>query len=128
MGDLFVKRYIKRIEIMFIFNSKQSEYIQCASSKDLLDTLVRVKSSNIYSYGMDVDNIEDNVSDVVVQFKGKNGQPDDIYMYFDVPIIVFRRWVSAPSKGIYFWRYIRNNYKYRKLTGDKRTKLPNGIN
>lgn len=128
MGDLFVKRYIKRIEIMFIFNSKQSEYIQCASSKDLLDTLVRVKSSNIYSYGMDVDNIEDNVGDVVVQFKGKNGQPDDIYMYFDVPIIVFRRWVSATSKGIYFWRYIRNNYKYRKLTGDKRTKLPNGIN
>lgn len=128
MGDLFVKRYIKRIEIMFIFNSKQSEYIQCASSKDLLDTLVRVKSSNIYSYGMDVDNIEDNVGDVVVQFKGKNGQPDDIYMYFDVPIIVFRRWVSAPSKSRYFWRYIRNNYKYRKLTGDKRTKLPNGIN
>lgn len=128
MGDLFVKRYIKRIEIMFIFNSKQSEYIQCASSKDLLDTLVRVKSSNIYSYGMDVDNIEDNVGDAVVQFKGKNGQPDDIYMYFDVPIIVFRRWVSAPSKGRYFWRYIRNNYKYRKLTGDKRTKLPNGIN
>lgn len=117
MGDLFVKRYIKRIEIMFIFNSKQSEYIQCASSKDLLDTLVRVKSSNIYSYGMDVDNIEDNVGDVVIQFKGKNGQPDDIYMYFDVPIIVFRRWVSAPSKGRYFWRYIRNNYKYRKLTG-----------
>lgn len=128
MGDLFVKRYIKRIEIMFIFNSKQSEYIQCASSKDLLDTLVRVKSSNIYSYGMDVDNIEDNVGDVVIQFKGKNGQPDDIYMYFDVPIIVFRQWVSAPSKGRYFWRYIRNNYKYRKLTGDKRTKLPNGIN
>ena len=128
MGDLFVKRYIKCIEIMFIFNSKQSQYIQCASSRDVLDTLVRVKSSNIYSYGMDVDNIEDNVGDVVVQFKGRNGEPDDIYMYFDVPIIVFRRWVSTPSKGRYFWRYIRNNYKYRKLTGDKRTKLPNGIN
>lgn len=123
-----MKRYIKCIETMFILNSKQSQYIQCASSKDLLDTLVRVKSSNIYSYGMNVDNIEDTVGDVVVQFKGKDGHPDDIYMYFDVPIIVFRRWVSTPSKGRYFWRYIRNNYKYRKLTGDKRTKLPNGIN
>lgn len=123
-----MKRYIRCIETIFIFNSKQSEYIQCASSRDLLDTLVRVSSSNIYAYGMDVDNIEDNVGDVVVQFKGKNGQPDDIYMYFDVPIIVFRRWISATSKGRYFWRYIRNNYKYRKLTGDKRTKFPNGIN
>lgn len=123
-----MKRYIRDISNIYILNSTQSNYIQCASSKDLLDTLVRVKSSNIYSYGMDVSDTESNTGDVVVQFKGKNSEPGDIYMYFDVPIIVFRRWVSSPSKGRYFWRYIRNNYKYRKLTGDKKGVLPNAIN
>ena len=63
-----------------------------------------------------------------IQFKGRDGGPDDIYMDCDVPIRVYRRFVTATSKGHFFWQYIRNNYKYRKLTGDKRGKLPNAVN
>ena len=64
---------------------------------------------------------------MLVQFKGNNGGPGDIYIYYDVPNKVWRQFVSAPSKGAYFWRYIRNTFTYAKLTGDKRTKLKNGV-
>lgn len=107
----------------------RQDVIECAiSSRDLTKNMVRVKSSNIWAYNINIRQQGDKVGDVVVQFKGKNGGPDDIYMYFDVPVRVYRQWHSAPSKGHYFWEHIRNNYKYRKLTGDKRTKLRNGIN
>ena len=68
----------------------------------------------------------DNKGDIICQFKDKNGGPGDIYLYEDVPVQVYRKWISAPSKGHYFWQYIRDNYMYRKLTGDKRTHLKNG--
>lgn len=102
--------------------------IAAISSRDLTKNMVRVRSSNIWSYGINVKSNKDNKGDVVVQFKGPNGGPDDIYMYMDVPIKVWKRWITAPSKGHYFWQYIRNNYFYRKLTGDKRGKLRNAIN
>lgn len=98
------------------------------SSRDLSKNMVRVRSSNIWSYGINVKSNKDNKGDVIVQFKGPNGGPDDIYLYMDVPIKVWKRWITAPSKGHYFWQYIRNNYFYRKLTGDKRGKLRNAIN
>lgn len=90
--------------------------------------MVRVRSSNIWSYGYNAKSNKSPTGDVYVQFKGKNGGPDDIYVYYDVPMMVYRRWHSAPSKGHYFWRYIRNTYTYAKLTGDRRTKLSNGVN
>lgn len=48
-----------------------------------------------------------------VRFKGK-----DVYTYFDVPLMVYRGFWSAPSKGHYFWEKIRKNkhIKYQKLT------------
>lgn len=98
------------------------------NTKNLLKNLVKVKSSNVYAYGINVRNYGDNVGDIIVQFKGKHGQPDDVYIYYDVPLRVYRRWQSAPSKGHYFWVYIRNIYKYAKLTGDKRGKLKNAVN
>lgn len=98
------------------------------SSRDITKNLVRVKSSNIWSYGIEVKDSKKGIGDIYVQFKGKNGGPDDIYVYYDVPVIVYRRWISAPSKGHYFWKYLRNNYYYSKLTGDKRGKLRNAIN
>jgi hypothetical protein len=64
---------------------------------------------------------------MLVQFKGNNGGPGDIYIYYDVPNKIWRQFVAAPSKGAYFWRYIRNTFTYAKLTGDKRTKLKNGV-
>ena len=62
-----------------------------------------------------------------MQFKAKNGGPGDIYIYYNVPIKIWQRLVAASSKGNFFWRFIRNIYTYAKLTGDKKTKLANGI-
>lgn len=98
------------------------------NTRELTKNIVRVKSSNIWGYNINIKKYGDPVGDVVVQFKGKNGGPDDVYIYYDVPVKVYRRWHTAPSKGHYFWRYIRNNYKYSKLTGDKKGKLKNAIN
>ena len=53
--------------------------------------------------------------------------PDDIYVYFDVPIVIFRKMVAAPSAGHAFWQYIRGKYSYAKLTGDKKTKMKGGV-
>lgn len=114
-----------------IFSSQEdSKYVVEAkmSSKDLSKNLVRVKSSNIWSYGINIKNRKDKFGDVIIQFKDKNGGPGDLYLYFDVGINVWRRFLTATSKGHYFWQYIRNNYSYRKLTGDKKGKLPNAIN
>ena len=113
---------------MNIFDKSTAHAILAASSKDITKNLVRVRSSNIWAYGINIEKRGDKTGDVVVQFKAKNGGTGDIYMYFDVPVQVYRRWVNSTSKGHYFWVYIRNNYSYRKLTGDKRGKLPNAVN
>lgn len=116
-------------EIVFCDTCMRSEAITCASnSRDIAKSMVRVKSSNMWSYTIDVKNYEKQIGDVYVQFKDKHGGPGDVYMYFDVPVKLYRRWVSAPSKGHFFWEFIRNNFKYRKLTGDKRGKLANAVN
>lgn len=109
-------------------SGNRSSIMSAINTKNVASKMVRVKSSNIWSYGINVRNYGDKLGDVVVQFKEKNGGPGAIYIYYDVPVKVYRRWQSAPSKGHYFWRYIRNIYKYSKLTGDKRGKLKNAIN
>lgn len=117
------------VDIAFVLPENRQYVINCAiSSRDMTKNMVRVKSSNIWSYGINIKRRGDDTGDVLVQFKGKNGGPDDIYMYYDVPVKIYRQWIAAPSKGHFFWVNIRNYYKYRKLTGDKRTKLRNGIN
>jgi hypothetical protein len=98
------------------------------SSRDLSKKLQRVKSSNLWSYAFDIKDRKDKFGTLLIQFKGTKGGPGDIYQYFDVPVNLWRRFISATSKGHFFWVYIRNNFKYRKLTGDKRGKLPNAIN
>lgn len=114
---------------MFIDSSLRQEVIECATnSRDLTKNMIRVKSSNLWSYGINIPDARSKTGDVVIQFKGKNGGPGDIYLYEDVPINVWRRFITYPSKGAFHWKYIRNVYRYRKLTGDKRTHLPNGIN
>ena len=95
------------------------------STKDFIKKLIRVKSSNLWSYAFQPKDY--NKGDMLIQFKGANGGPDDIYIYYDIPTKIWQKFVSAPSKGAFFWRYIRNVAKYAKLTGDKRTHLPNGI-
>lgn len=51
---------------------------------------------------MNIKDRKSKVGDLLVQFKDTQGGPGDIYIYYDVPIIVYRRWQSAPSKGHYF--------------------------
>lgn len=90
--------------------------------------MVRVKSSNLWSYTLNVKDNKDLTGDLYIQFKGDRGGPGDVYVYYDVPSKIYRRLVSAPSKGHAFWQLIRNNYRYSKLTGDKRGKLRNAVN
>ena len=127
-----LKRTLPKVEIhalCFCTAETYQDVITAAiNTRDLARNMVRVKSSNVWSYGMNVREAGDNTGEVVAQFKDKNGGPGNIYVYYNVPIEVYRRWVTAPSKGHYFWLYIRNNYRYAKLTGDKRTKLRNGVN
>lgn len=96
-----------------------------ATTRDFAKKLLRVKSSNVWSYAFQPKT--EQIGDLLMQFKGDNGGPGDIYIYYDVPSKIWRKLVAAPSKGAFFWRYIRNVAKYAKLTGDRRTKLPNGI-
>lgn len=124
-----MKRWLKYdIEATFMIDSSyRTAILASTTSRDLMKGIVRVKSSNIWGYNINVKD-KNNFGDVIIQFKGENGGPGDVYLYYDVPVRVYRRWHSAPSKGHYFWRYIRNNYQYSKLTGNKRGKLRNAVN
>lgn len=97
------------------------------TTQDFVKKLARVKSSNVWSYAFQPK--DKYVGDMLMQFKGKQGGPGDIYIYYNVPNKIWQRLVAAPSKGHFFWENIRNNVniRYAKLTGDKRTHLPNGI-
>lgn len=124
-----LSKYDDIISNIFMFESSARDVIEASiSTRDLTKNLVRVKSSNIWAYAINIKDRKDKTGDVLVQFKGKNGGPDDIYIYYDVPIMVYRRWLTATSKGHYMWQYIRGKYAYAKLTGDKRTKQHGGIN
>ena len=117
------------LSVQFIPTKSRQYVINCAkNTKDFASNLVRVKSSNLWAYNMHVKDGNSDIGDVVVQFKSKDGGPGDVYIYYDVPVRLYRRWVSSPSKGAFFWRYIRNNFQYSKLTGDKRGKLRNAVN
>ena len=102
-------------------NSKRNK----TTTQDFVKKLARVKSSNVWSYAFQPK--DDRTGDMLMQFKAKNGGPGDIYIYYNVPSKLWQKFVAAPSKGHYFWQFVRNVFTYAKLTGDKRTKLPNGI-
>ena len=104
-------------------NSKRNK----TTAKDLGKQLQRVDSSNVWSYAFQPK--DNKVGDLLVQFKDKNGDAGDIYIYYNVFNTIWQRFYLAPSKGRVFWQHIRNNQniRYAKLTGDKRTHLPHGI-
>lgn len=95
------------------------------STRDMMSKMLRVKSSNMWSYAFQPKDY--NTGTMLIQFKGAKGGPEDVYVYYDVPNKLWQKFVAAPSKGAFFWRHIRNVFKYSKLTGDKRTKLANGV-
>ena len=125
----FFRTEVPEIVFAYIYDKSERDCIFAAvNTKDLVKNIVRVKSSNIWGYSIHIKKYGDPTGDVVVQFKGKNGGPDDVYIYYDVPVKLYRKWITAPSKGHFFWVYIRNNFMYSKLTGDKRGKLKNAVN
>lgn len=119
----------REIESAVMVPSDNRDEIKAAmNTRELSKKLVKGKSSNIWSYGINVKHAGDNTGDMIIQFKNRNGGAGDIYIYYDVPVQVYNKFVGTTSLGHYFWKYIRNKYKYSKLTGDKRGKLPNAIN
>lgn len=121
-NDNFNSIIYRGIEFRSILAAKKDK----GSSRDFRQNLVRVKSSNVWAYGSEMKT--NRVGDVYVQFKGKNGGPGDVYKYYDVPVTLWRKFISATSKGHFVWKYLRNNFMYSKLTGDKRGKLKNALN
>jgi hypothetical protein len=113
---------------MMVATTDRQSIMAAINTRDLSRNLARTRSSNIWAYGINVRNYKDKVGDVVVQFKDKTGGPGHVYIYYDVPVRVYQRWMSSPSKGHYFWQYIRPIYKYSKLTGNKRGVLPHAVN
>ena len=127
--ERMLKKYGYEIFASSAISEMKPDVIMAAiNTRNLAQNLIKVRSSNVWAYCMNIRDRKDKFGEVLVQFKGPQGGPGDIYIYYDVPVQVWRRWQSALSKGHYFWVYIRNNYKYSKLTGDKRGKLPNAIN
>lgn len=108
--------------------SKRVPVTAAINVKNLASQLFRVKSSNVWAYRLFLRDRHDRTGDLIVQFKHKDGGPGHVYIYYDVPFMVFRNWQATQSKGHYFWKYIRNYYKYSKLTGDKIGKLKNAVN
>ena len=108
--------------------SKRVPVTAAINVKNLASQLFRVKSSNVWAYRLFMRDRHDKTGDLIVQFKHKDGGAGDVYIYYDVPFMVFRRWQATQSKGHYFWKYIRNYYKYSKLTGDRMGKLKNAVN
>lgn len=126
---IVLKCYPEISSVVMCDSSQRQFVINCAiSTRDLSKNLIKVKSSNIWAYALNVKDKKSKTGDMLVQFKGRNGGPDDVYIYYDVPVLIYRRMLSAPSKGHAFWVYIRGKYPYAKLTGDKKTKQAGGLN
>lgn len=115
----------KRVFSKSFQNSHDNSRRNKTTTQDFVKKLTRVKSSNVWSYAFQPK--DEKTGDMLMQFKKKDGGPGDIYIYYNVPNKIWQRLVAAPSKGHAFWALIRNVYTYAKLTGDKRTKLANGI-
>lgn len=129
--DIIWEQYMKDdiFSSSYMFeSSKRQSIVAAINTRNLTKNLVRVRSSNVWAYAINIRDRKDKTGDVIAQFKGKNGGPGDIYIYYDVPVNLYRRWVGAPSKGHFFWQYIRNNFQYSKLTGNKRGVLKNAVN
>ena len=104
--------------VKYVNENKHPIIAATTSSGDIADRIIRVNSSNVYGYYMDVRRHTDHTGTLYIQFL-KKGRPGDIYAYYDVPLEIGRKLASTSSKGHYVWKYIRNRYQTAKLTGDK---------
>lgn len=67
----------------------------------------KVDSSNLKSIGYDGEGMI-----LEVEFKGGS-----VYRYFGVSSEIHRDLMSAQSKGSYFYKKIKNNFKFEKQNG-----------
>lgn len=126
--NITVKKKNAVVKSQYLLDNKNlSTIIASLSTKEIVKNMKRVKSSNIYSQTINVHDPENKVGDVYIRFH-KNGVPTWTYVYYDVPIKLYRKWLAAPSKGSFFWHNMRHNFYYTKLDGDKYGKLKNSIN
>ena len=116
------------IDESYVDEIYRSEIFAAINTRDIAKTLTRCKSSNVWAYGMDIKDRKDKTGDLYMQFKNKNGGAGDLYVYYSVPITMYRRLQSTPSVGRFVWKYLRNNFSYAKLTGNRRGVLPNAVN
>ena len=123
-----VANAIKYIESTMQIGKYAMPIMAAINTKNLAQNLVRVRSSNVWAIGFNVRNQGDNVGDLIMQFKEKNGGAGDLYIYYNVSLKDYRRLIGSTSVGHQFWVAIRNNYSYSKLSGNKRGVLPNAIN
>jgi len=65
-----------------------------------------VESSDLSSVGYDL-----NIKTLEIEFNSGG-----VYQYFDVPENVHSELMSAPSKGKYFHKFIKNVYRYQKVS------------
>ena len=114
--------------VAFTAISDRKSILAAINTRNLAQNLVRCKSSNVWAYGMNIRDKKDKTGDLLMQFKNKNGGPGHLYIYYDVPIVIYRRLQSTPSIGHFFWLNIRNNFNYSKLSGNRHGVLPNAIN
>lgn len=128
LTERIIPDYSPIFDCVMVDSADRFAVMAAINTKNLAKNLIRVRSSNVWAYGMNIRKNGDNTGDLVVQFKNKNGGPGELYIFYDVPLKVYQRWQSAPSVGHYFYVNIRNTFKYSHLTGNKRGVLPNAIN
>ena len=88
------KRPLELSNLMFCKSTDRDSILAAISTRDISKDMVRVKSSNVWSYGINIKEYGDKVGDVYAQFKGANGGPDGLYVFYDVPVSVWRKWLS----------------------------------
>jgi len=64
-----------------------------------------VESSDLSSVGYDL-----STKTLEIEFNSGG-----VYQYFDVPENIHSELMSAPSKGKYFHKFIKNVYRYQKV-------------
>ena len=64
-----------------------------------------VNSSNLRAVGYDP-----MTETLIIQFRSGS-----VYEYYYVPQYIYERLMSAPSKGRYHHRHIKNSYRYRRI-------------
>lgn len=77
----------------------------------IMGRMYDVTSSNVHSIGMRIDEPSSRTGQLFIRFLGGDSQNraglGSMYEYRDVPVDLFREFLSAASKGTFVWDHIR---------------------